>query len=182
MAATSPTGPPPWRARPTPTEFAGWDDTTIDTRVTAMEELGDGTVLLKLERSPFYAEGGGQVSDTGEIAGTGGRATVVDVVRVGDDQVLRARLEEGHLPVGAEVTARVRPGACVARPRRTTPPPTSSTGRCARTSARACARPAPYVGPDKLRFDFTHRGRIEPRDARAHRGAWSTSGWPRTSR
>ena len=41
----------------------------VDTRVTAMEELGDGTALLKLERSPFYPEGGGQVSDSGEIAG-----------------------------------------------------------------------------------------------------------------
>ena len=32
---------------------------------------GNGTALLKLERSPFYAEGGGQVSDIGEIAGAG---------------------------------------------------------------------------------------------------------------
>ena len=39
-----------------------------------------------------------------------------------------------------------------------------------------------YVGPDKLRFDFTHRGRVAPGDARAHRARWSTSASPRTSR
>ena len=88
-----------------PAEFTGWDETATDTRVTAMEELGDGTALLKLERSPFYAEGGGQVSDTGLIAGGRGSGTVTDVMRLGNDQVLRVRLDEGHLPVGAEVTA-----------------------------------------------------------------------------
>ncbi|HTI32673.1 MAG TPA: alanine--tRNA ligase, partial [Miltoncostaea sp.] len=90
-----------------PTEFVGWDATEADTRVTALEPLGDGTALLKLERSPFYAEGGGQVSDTGVISSGGGRARVEDAYRTGSDQVLRVRVEEGELPVGAQVTAAV---------------------------------------------------------------------------
>ena len=39
-----------------------------------------------------------------------------------------------------------------------------------------------YVGPDKLRFDFTHRGRVAPGDAERDRARWSTRAWPRTSR
>ena len=144
-----------------PSEFTGWEDTVLDTRVTAMEEVGDGTVLLKLERSPFYAEGGGQVSDSGEIAGSEGRATVVGVVRVGDDQVLRARLEEGHLPVGAEVTARVDQG-----PRRQTQANHTATHvlnwALRETLGSGVRQAGSYVGPDKLRFDFTHRGRVPP--------------------
>ena len=144
-----------------PTEFVGWDDMTMDTRVTAMEELGDGTALLKLERSPFYPEGGGQVSDTGEITGVGGRAAVVDIFRLGEDQVLRVRLEEGHLPVGAEVTARVDS----ARRRQTQANHTAThvlNWALRENLGQGVRQAGSYVGPDKLRFDFTHRGRIEP--------------------
>ena len=140
-------------------DFVGWGHTEIDTRVTAMEELGDGTVLLKLERSPFYPEGGGQVSDSGEIAGSGGRATVTGAFRVGDDQVLRARLEGGHLPVGAEVTARVDGG--LRRQTQANHTATHVLNWALRETLGAGVRQAgSYVGPDKLRFDFTHRGRV----------------------
>ena len=91
----------------TASEFTGWDDVRAETRITAWEDLGDGTALLKLETSPFYAEGGGQVSDIGEIAGAGGRAAVIDAFRLGADQVLRARQTEGVLGVGSEVVATV---------------------------------------------------------------------------
>ncbi|MGD9694880.1 MAG: alanine--tRNA ligase [Thermoleophilia bacterium] len=142
-----------------PAEFVGWTDTVMDTRVTAMEELGDGTALLKLERSPFYAEGGGQVSDVGTIAGGGGRASVIDAFRLGDDQVLRVRIEEGHLPVGSEVTARVDEP----RRRRTQANHTAThvlNWALRETLGEGVRQAGSYVGPDKLRFDFTHRGRI----------------------
>ena len=45
--------------------------------------------LVKLEESPFYAEGGGQVADSARCAGTGARPASIDVYRVGDDQALR---------------------------------------------------------------------------------------------
>ena len=143
------------------TDFAGWDTTMLDTRVTAVEELGDGQALLKLERSPFYAEGGGQVSDVGEIAGQSGRALVEGAYRVGDDQVLRVRLAEGHLPVGSEVTARVDE-AC----RRQTQANHTATHvlnwALRETLGPGVRQAGSYVGPDKLRFDFTHKGRVPP--------------------
>ena len=143
------------------TEFAGWDGTTIDTRVTAVDELGDGEALVKLERSPFYAEGGGQVSDVGEIAGQDGRALVEDAYRVGDDQVLRVRLGEGHLLVGSEVTARVDE----ARRRQTQANHTAThvlNWALRETLGPGIRQAGSYVGPDKLRFDFTHKGRVPP--------------------
>ena len=143
------------------TEFVGWDEMAVDTRVIAMEELGDGTALLKLERSPFYPEGGGQVSDVGEIADEGGRASVIDAFRVGADQVLRVRLEEGHLPVGAEVRAAVD----APRRRQTQANHTAThvlNWALRETLGQGVRQAGSYVGPDKLRFDFTHRGRIDP--------------------
>ena len=141
-------------------DFVGWDQTEIDTRVTAMEELGDGTVLLKLERSPFYPEGGGQVSDSGEIAGSGGRATVTGAFRVGDDQVLRARLEEGHLPVGAEVTARVDRRPAPADPGQPHGDPRPELGAARDPRRRACARPAPTSGPTSCASTSPTAGRV----------------------
>ncbi len=146
-----------------PTEFVGWDELEVDTDVLAMEELDDGEALLKLERSPFYAEGGGQISDTGEIAGHDGRARVVGVHRVGDDQVLRVRLEEGTLPVGEEVSARVD----VARRHLTQANHTAThvlNWALREVLGDGVHQAGSYVGPDKLRFDFTHRGRIPAED------------------
>ena len=144
-----------------PTEFVGWDETAADTRVTALEDLGDGTALVKLERSPFYPEGGGQVSDTGVIAGGRGRGRVEEAYRTGSDQVLRVRLEEGDLPVGAEVTATVDGP----RRRQTQANHTAThvlNWALRETLGQGVRQAGSYVGPDKLRFDFTHRGRIDP--------------------
>lgn len=144
-------------------QFVGWDELVVDTDILAVEPLGDDEVLLKLERSPFYAEGGGQVSDTGEIAGHDGRGRVVAAYRVGDDQVLRVRVEEGSLPLGEEVTATVD----AARRRLTQANHTAThvLNWALRTTLGEGVRQAgSYVGPDKLRFDFTHRGRIPEED------------------
>jgi alanyl-tRNA synthetase len=73
-----------------PTEFVGYETTEVLTAILAYQDLGDGTFQAKLERSPFYPEGGGQVSDFGFIENeeTGARADLIRATRVGDDQVL----------------------------------------------------------------------------------------------
>ena len=145
----------------TDSEFVGWDAVRAETRISAWEDLGDGTALLKLESSPFYAEGGGQVSDIGEISGAGGRAVVTDAFRLGSDQVLRARLREGALGVGSEVVATVD------APRRRQIQANHTATHVLNWALRGTLgdgvrQAGSYVGPDKLRFDFTHRGRVEP--------------------
>ena len=80
------------------------------TAIVALEDLGDGTFEAKLERSPFYPAGGGQVSDQGwiEHEETAARAELRDAVRVGDDQTLvfegdglcRGRPRQGRRALG----------------------------------------------------------------------------------
>src|SRR6476619_1116880 len=71
------------------TDFVGWEKTEVLTQIGALEELGDGTFLAKLYESPFYAEGGGQVTDAGELEKDDGSVAVVRAAyRVSDDQAL----------------------------------------------------------------------------------------------
>src|SRR2546427_6562484 len=71
-------------------EFVGYEQTDVLTAILAYEDLGDGRFQAKLEQSPFYPEGGGQVSDAGYIENeeTGVRAELIKATRLEDDQVL----------------------------------------------------------------------------------------------
>jgi alanyl-tRNA synthetase len=60
------------------TRFVGYETTEAET-VLRVAEGANGWLLAKLEESPFYPEGGGQVSDTGIVETPSGRARVVDV-------------------------------------------------------------------------------------------------------
>ena len=76
------------------TEFVGYEKTDVLTQIGALEEVGDGTFLAKLRESPFYAEGGGQVTDAGYMEQDregGARAELVAAYRFGDDQALLFR-------------------------------------------------------------------------------------------
>ncbi|MGB1627200.1 MAG: alanine--tRNA ligase [Miltoncostaeaceae bacterium] len=147
-------------ARSASTAFVGYDRLEVVTTVLAVEDQGDGTALVKIAESPFYAEGGGQVSDHGWIDGNAGHSEVRDVLRIGNDQVLRVSLD-GDLPEGAQVTARVDAARRHATQANHTA--THVLNWALRGALGEGVRQAgSYVGPDKLRFDFTHRGRIEP--------------------
>ena len=118
---------------------------------------GAGGVLVKLADSPFYAAGGGQVSDGGviECVDGGCRARVAEVVRLGEDQAVLAVLEEGALHPGERVVARVDRVA-----RHATECNHTSThllqAALRRRLGSHVRQMGSYVGPDKLRFDFSH--------------------------
>jgi alanyl-tRNA synthetase len=137
-------------------EFVGYEKTEVLTAIVAYEDLGDGRFQAKLEQSPFYPEGGGQVSDAGFIENeeTGARAELVAATRLpGDDQVLTF---EGE---GFAEGMRVR--AVVPWPVRF---PTMANHTATHLLHKALqevlgehARQAgSAVRPDKLRFDFAH--------------------------
>jgi alanyl-tRNA synthetase len=139
----------------TPTEFVGFETTEVLTAIVAYQDLGDGTFQAKLERSPFYAEGGGQVSDLGFIENdeTGSRADLIRATRVGDDQVLT--FEGGGFAEGDRVRA-VVPWT-VRFPTMANHTATHLLHRALRDVLGEGVRQAgSAVRPDKLRFDFTY--------------------------
>jgi alanyl-tRNA synthetase len=140
------------------TTFVGYDDWAVETTVTAVAEVGDGQVVLKLDRSPFYAQGGGQVSDQGTVIGPNGRGEILEIYRIGDDQVLKLQVT-GALAVGDAVTATV--DATTRRATQANHTATHVLHWALRDVFGATTRQAgSYVGPDKLRFDFSLRERM----------------------
>jgi alanyl-tRNA synthetase len=144
------------------TRFVGYE--TIEARtVLRVAERANGWLLAKLEESPFYAEGGGQVSDSGFVETPSGRARVVDVYRLGEDQALALEPVEGDLGEGEPVTAKVERAARLATMRNHTA--THLLHAALRERLGMHVRQAgSYVGPDKLRFDFTHGERLSGDD------------------
>jgi len=140
------------------TQFVGYETTEAESVLRAAERA-DGWLLAKLEESPFYPEGGGQVSDSGHLETPSGRARVVDVFRLGDDQALALEPVEGDIGPGEEVRALVEREARLATMRNHTA--THLLHAALRQRLGAHVRQAgSYVGPDKLRFDFTHGERL----------------------
>ena len=136
------------------TRFVGFERLAAETSVAAAQPLGDnGLVLVKLEESPFYPEGGGQVSDSGVLAWDGSEAPVDDVYRVGGDQALR--IDGARVEAGTRVEARVDHETRHATMRNHTA--THLLHAALRDRLGTHVRQAgSAVRPDKLRFDFTH--------------------------
>jgi alanyl-tRNA synthetase len=149
------------------TDFTGYETLEQATEVSGVETV-DGRVLAKLVESPFYATGGGQVADSGVVECEHGdcAARVVDVVRVGDDQALVLEPVRGELHEGERVIARVEAGA--RRPTECNHTATHLLHAALRERLGGHVRQAgSYVGPDKLRFDFTHGAPLSAEDVRA---------------
>jgi alanyl-tRNA synthetase len=139
----------------TRTEFVGHEKTDVLTAIAALEPDEAGRFRAKLHESPFYAEGGGQVSDAGylEHEETGARAELVGAARAGDDQTL---LFEGE---GFAVGDRVRAVVPWSRrfPTMANHTATHLLHKALREELGDHVRQAgSAVRPDKLRFDFTH--------------------------
>jgi alanyl-tRNA synthetase len=137
-----------------PSRFVGYEKLRAETSLLAAEG-DDGRALVKLEESPFYAEGGGQVADSGEVRWDGGSARVADVYRVGDDQAVELDSPLDGLGPGTRVEAEVDHVARFATMRNHTA--THLLHAALRERLGTHVRQAgSAVRPDKLRFDFTH--------------------------
>jgi alanyl-tRNA synthetase len=138
------------------TDFVGYQTTETDTSIGAAA-ADDGRVLVKLVESPFYATGGGQVADSGYVECFDGdcRARVDDVLRLGADQVVALIPERGSIEPGERVRATVDRATRHATECNHTA--THLLHAALRHRLGTHVRQAgSYVGPDKLRFDFTH--------------------------
>jgi alanyl-tRNA synthetase len=172
-------------AQAPPTRFVGYETLRATTGVAMVEtELaGDGgegarRVLVKLEESPFYAEGGGQVADSGELRWNGSVAKVLDVYRAGDDQVIKVEADAG-VENGIAVEAVVDAETRHATMRNHTA--THLLHAALRERLGDHVRQAgSAVRPDKLRFDFTHGQALSAEDLAAVEDR--VNGWIKASR
>jgi alanyl-tRNA synthetase len=166
-----------------PSHFVGYETLEAHTTVAALAP-DDGRVVVKLPESPFYAAGGGQISDVGVVECESGdcAARVVDVVRLGggEDQAVVVEVERGELEPGERVVARVDRDTRLATMANHTA--THLLHAALRERLGTHVRQAgSYVGPDKLRFDFTHGSALsseELRDVEDRVNAWVVSNWP----
>ena len=126
------------------------DDQTV-AHVTAGQQ-----VEVVLVRTPFYAEGGGQVGDAGEISGDGGRILVHDTQEVMPGLIVHfGRVDQGTLSIGETVDANVDPIRREDTARNHTA--THLLHAALRQVLGLHVRQAgSLVAPDRLRFDFTH--------------------------
>jgi len=146
-----------------PTRFgghAGLSDQSVvlalfrdGTEVDALENGEHGQVVL--EKTPFYAESGGQVGDTGAITGEGVRFDVEDTVKVGGVHAHVGRVSAGRLEKGSAVSAAVN-----AERRQDIVLNHSAThlmhAALRQVLGEHVQQKGSLVAPDRLRFDFSH--------------------------
>jgi len=139
------------------TEFVGRDVArySVETTVLALLVGEDGTSEVFLDSTPFYAESGGQVGDQGTIVTESGRFEVLDTQNVaGGLFAHRGRLTGEVLP-GQAAIATIDPTRREATRRNHTATHLLHAGL--RTVLGDHVRQqGSYVGPDRLRFDFSH--------------------------
>ncbi|MBC8063962.1 MAG: hypothetical protein H7Y17_03970, partial [Chlorobia bacterium] len=159
--------------KPTPTEFVGYDSTQAQTQVTgAIHIPGERTptlpspseapwpLAIALKETPFYAESGGQVSDTGLLIGGGFEGRVTDVIKqdgvfVHEVEPIRMPVEDPMRLTGLVVEAEVDQN----RRARITRNHTATHllhAALRQVLGKHVTQAGSYVGPDRLRFDFTH--------------------------
>ena len=152
------------------TEFHGYDTLTLESTVVALyregtpcEEIGVGDpAIVVLDRTPFYAESGGQVGDRGELAGVHGTFVVEDTQKIQADVFgHKGKLKEGRMRVGDKVLCAVDAEA------RSRAAWNHSATHLMHAALRKVLGPhvqqkGSLVDPERTRFDFTHHEPMTP--------------------
>jgi alanyl-tRNA synthetase len=152
------------------TEFNGYEAVeatgelkTLVSGAAEITEAGAGeTVFAVFDRTPFYAESGGQAGDTGEIEWDGGKAKVLDTQKqAGDLFVHELEITQGVLKVGA------RARLAVDADRRLTTRSNHSAAHLVHAALRNVLGPhvaqkGQLVDGERMRFDFSHGGPLTP--------------------
>ncbi|HEX4116023.1 MAG TPA: alanine--tRNA ligase [Solirubrobacteraceae bacterium] len=159
-----------------PTEFLGYEQLQAQSRILRVLKAADEeadqasadaarpTLEVFVERTPFYAESGGQVGDTGTIESETGRAQVLATDRPLEGIIRhRVRLEEGTLVEGQEANLRVDETRRDAIRRSHTA--THLLHWALRTTfGSQLQQQGSLVEPDYLRFDFNHHSQLSDED------------------
>ncbi|HKG52502.1 MAG TPA: alanine--tRNA ligase [Actinomycetales bacterium] len=153
-----------------PVEFTGYAEVTSDARLAGLLVGGEAAssaregdaVEVVLDRTPFYAEGGGQLADAGRIEVDGAVIEVDDVQKpLGQLIVHRARVVSGEIAVGADVQALVDVQRRKAISRAHT-----ATHMVHKAIREALGETATQAGsenaPGRFRFDFSATAAVPP--------------------
>ncbi|MDZ7993188.1 MAG: alanine--tRNA ligase [Nostoc sp. EfeVER01] len=143
------------------TEFIGYTQPAATAKVEAIlvegvcqEEAEAGTeVQIVLDKTPFYAESGGQIGDRGYISGDGIVVRVEDVKKESDFFVHFGRIERGTLRVGDRVTAQIDP-ACRRRAQANHTATHLLQAALKKIVDDGISQAGSLVSFDRLRFDF----------------------------
>ena len=151
-------------------QFLGYE--TLKTQGRVISILKDGEevdsairgeqVEIVLDQSPFYGEAGGQVGDTGLIINGSLSIEVMDTVRYPKNLIIhKGKITEGMISVGDDVEAIVdeRRRSNIAHNHTATH---LLQAALRETLGEHVKQAGSYVGPERLRFDFTHFAQITP--------------------
>ncbi len=146
------------------TSFRGYDELELESSVVALlvegepvQSAAEGSeVEVVVAETPFYAESGGQVGDRGVITTGTGRVEIEDTQKPSGELIIhRGKVVEGKIEQGASVTL-----AVAAAERLSTLRNHSGThllhAAIRRVIGPQAVQKGSLVGPDRLRFDFTH--------------------------
>ena len=152
------------------TEFVGYDTEQAEGKILAIvvegelqDEISAGAeASIVLDKTPFYAEMGGQVADHGELCADGVLFRVTDVQKNKGGKFLHTGvLERGLLKVGDAVTACINAERCAAV-RRAHSATHLLDAALQKVLGDHVHQAGSLVEPDRLRFDFTHFEAVTP--------------------
>src|SRR5213078_3964193 len=157
-------------------EFVGYDTLAAPARILALVDATEGRlsrvreatagaeVEMILDRTPAYAESGGQVGDTGTIAGRAGRGQLLDTYYRGPKLIVhRVRVVQGGFHEGEDVAVSVEtPRRQGLRQHHTGTHLLHAALR--RVLGTHVAQAGSVVAPDHLRFDFSHGAQVKDRE------------------
>lgn len=143
------------------TNFTGYEEVTTNAKLVAKEEI-DGQFYLVFDKTPFYGEGGGQLGDKGEIHSKEGKlATITDTQKPVDGLHVHISPDADALTVGESYTLKVNH-----EERELTKRNHSAThllqSALIKVLGNHVKQAGSSVGPDRLRFDFTHSEALKP--------------------
>jgi alanyl-tRNA synthetase len=142
------------------TEFLGYDTETAEGQVLALVPAGDGLIAV-VNQTPFYAESGGQVGDTGTLRTATGLAEVTDTKKAQGLFLHHLRITEGDIREGQGAQLTVDHG------RRQAIRANHSATHLLHEALRGAlgvhvAQRGSLNAPDRLRFDFSHGAALSP--------------------
>ena len=156
-----------------PTRFVGYE--TTSSKATVLAIIKDSELLstahegeevdVVLDQTPFYAESGGQIGDTGNIVSEAGALEVRDTIKLSHFFLHRSRVASGSISVGDVVNAEVDAKRRMAIARSHTATHLLHAA-LRKVLGEHALQSGSVVEPDRLRFDFSHFQAVTPEELR----------------